>query len=312
MLERATGDTAPITALVCTAGRPDMVVRSISSILANTHPLFEVFVVDQSTDRATADALAPLLADPRVHYVQSTERGKGAALNTGLAMARTEIVACTDDDCIVAADWLDSMAAAFAGRPQVAIVFGAVAPVPHDRSRGYVPAYEPRADRLVMSLRQKASARGIGACMGLRRSAIVALGGFDPGIGPGGTFRAGDDWDIAARALIAGYAVFETPSVRVTHDGFRTFEEGRVHARRDWYGIGAVCAKPVRAGHPSAALVAAQVFVGDAVWPPVRDLLHLRRPVGIARIVAFAAGFARGLRTPVHQDTLVFHTRMND
>jgi len=92
-------------------------------------------VVDQSTDRATADALAPLLADPRVHYVQSTERGKGAALNTGLAMARTEIVACTDDDCIVAADWLDSMAAAFAGRPQVAIVFGAVAPVPHDITR---------------------------------------------------------------------------------------------------------------------------------------------------------------------------------
>ncbi len=313
MLEPATGDTTvPITALVCTADRPEMLVRSVGSILANTHPRFEVLVIDQSADQRTAGALAPLLADPRVRYLPSTDRGKGAALNAGLAAARTEIIACTDDDCLVPTSWLDSMAAAFEGRPRVAVVFGAVSPAPHDRSRGYVPSYEPKQDRIVTSVRQKASARGIGACMGLRRSAVIELGGFDPAFGPGGVFGGGEDWDIAARALLAGDAIYETASVRVTHDGFRTFQEGRAHARRDWYGLGAVCAKPLRAGHPSAAVVAAQVFLGDAVWPPVRDVLHLRRPLGITRIFAFVAGFTRGLRTPVHRDTLVFHTRMND
>lgn len=302
----------PITALVCTANRPGMAVRSVASILANTHPKFEVVVIDQSADRLTAEAFEPLTVDSRVHYVRSAERGKGAALNAGLAAARTDIVACTDDDCLTPANWLDSMAAAFEGRANVAVTFGAVSPVPHDPSRGYVPSYEPKEDRIVTSILQKASARGIGACMGLRRSAVLELGGFDPAFGPGGTFGSGDDWDIAARALIAGYAVYETASVRVTHDGFRTLEEGRSHARRDWYAIGAVCAKPLRAGHPKAAVVAAQVFLGDALWPPVRDMLHRRRPLGITRIFAFVAGFTRGLRTPVHRNTLVFHSRRTD
>ena len=304
--------TPTISALICTANRPELACRAVASILTNTHPSFEVLIVDQSDDGRTGTGIRRFFRDARVRYLRSRERGKGAALNAGLAIARAEIVACTDDDCVTPPEWLVRMSAAFEGREGVAVVFGAVNAAPHDRGAGFVPTYQPAADRLVTSILEKARARGIGACMGLRRSAVLALGGFDPAFGPGGRFPSCDDWDIAARALLVGYAVYETPSVLVVHDGFRTFREGRDHARRDWYALGAACAKPVRAGHLRAGLVAMQVFLADAVAPLVRDLVRLRPPIGLTRITAFVAGFIRGLRTPLRHDSLIYDlTRWN-
>ncbi|HYQ18746.1 MAG TPA: hypothetical protein VEQ58_23385, partial [Polyangiaceae bacterium] len=85
-----------------------------------------------------------------------------------------------------------------------------------------------------------------------------------------------------------------------------TFEEGKSHARRDWLALGAVCAKPLRAGHWRAAVVPVWLFSTKALWPPVADALTLRKPRGLGRIVAFAQGFAAGLRSRVEVETLRF------
>jgi len=37
----------------------------------------------------------------------------------------------------------------------------------------------------------------------------------------------------------------------------------------------------------------AHEFIEQALWPPIRDVLHLRQPRGIVRIAAFAKGFSR-------------------
>jgi hypothetical protein len=42
------------------------------------------------------------------------------------------------------------------------------------------------------------------------------------------------------------------------------------------------------------------------VWPPVRDVMRLKRPSGLSRIVGFVRGFAGGLRTPLDRKTLLF------
>jgi hypothetical protein len=52
--------------------------------------------------------------------------------------------------------------------------------------------------------------------------------------------------------------------------------------------------------------IPAREFIKYALWPPIRDLLHLRRPRGIVRITAFAEGFVEGLRTPVERGTMIF------
>jgi hypothetical protein len=142
--------------------------------------------------------------------------------------------------------------------------------------------------------------------MALRRDAVLSFGGFDETFGPGARFRSGDDWDVSLRALLHGWQVYDTPTVSVLHYGFRTFAEGREHALRDWVAIGALCAKPIRAGHVSAVWLAVWLFGVEAVWPPVRDLLHLRRPSGLSRIAGFLGGFRDGLLTAVDRKNLVF------
>ena len=190
--------------------------------------------------------------------------------------------------------------------PSVAVVFCNVLAPSHDRSAGYVPAYERRSDRLLSSLVEARKGLGLGAGMALRRDAVLGFGGFDETFGPGSRFRSGDDWDISLRALLGGWDVYDTASVAILHHGFRTLAEGKEHALRDWIAIGALCAKPLRAGHLRALELALWLFVGEALWPPVHDLLRLRRPSGLSRIIGFVRGFADGLRTPVDPKTLLF------
>lgn len=254
--------------------------------------------MDQSDDERTAYALRGLLSNESVRYLRSRVKGKGIALNLGLDASRSEIIACTDDDCVVPPNWLERMAAAFDGQPRMAAVFGKVDEAAHDAALGFVPAYRPKGRRLLTSVFQKPSMRGMGACMGVRRSAILALGGFDPAFGPGGIFPSADDWEIAVRALLGGFVICETDGVSVVHHGFRTYREGRALARRDWYAIGAMYAKPLRTGHWPIIVVALNEFLVYGIWPPLGQLLRLQRPVGFGRSVAFVQGFIRGLRRP--------------
>jgi glycosyltransferase involved in cell wall biosynthesis len=295
-----------MTALVCTRERPEALARAVRSLLATEGEQFELIVIDQSDGAESAGALAPFASDARLIHVRSATRGAGAALNEGLRLARGEIVVCTDDDCEAPPGWVATMARALADQPTAAIAFCNVTAAPHDRNAGYVPTYERRHGRLVRSIAATCLGHGMSAGMALRRNVVVGLGGFDDALGPGSRFPAAEDWDIAFRALLKGWHVYETADVSIVHHGFRTFDEGRTHAHRDWLGIGAVCAKLLRTVHVGALLVPVWEFSRHALWPPFTDLWRMRRPRGVARIAGFVQGLALGLQTPVDRRTLLF------
>jgi hypothetical protein len=106
------------------------------------------------------------------------------------------------------------------------------------------------------------------------------------------------------RALLKGWSVYETPELAVVHDGFRSFADGRQHATRDWIALGAVCAKPLRAGHLRALVVPVWFFAVHALMPPISDAIRLKKPRGLSRITSFVRGFAAGLGTRVDPETL--------
>jgi GT2 family glycosyltransferase len=297
---------AMVSALVCTCNRPDSLLRTVRSLLRVDDASFHLIIMDQSDGRASEEALTEFAADPRLRYVRSHARGKGAALNEGLRLAAGEIVVCTDDDCEAPPGWVRDMARVMDTQPTAAVVFCNVIAPSYDRTVGYIPAFERQSDRLLSSVADARYGMGLGAGMALRREAVLSLGGFDETIGPGARFRAGDDWDISLRAILRGWRVYETAQVAIVHHGFRTLAEGRSHALRDWFGIGALSAKLIRAGHLSAVMLALWLFSVQALWPPIRDVLRLRRPGGLSRIQGFLRGFAAGLRTPVDRKTLLF------
>ncbi|HLF75972.1 MAG TPA: glycosyltransferase family A protein [Dehalococcoidia bacterium] len=296
---------ALISVAVCTRGRGDSVARTVSSLLKCTHPCFEVIVVDQNEGDVTADALAPMLADPRLRYVRSATVGKGIAANIALAEARGEVVALTDDDCEVPPNWLQEMQAIFTENPKVAVAYCNVVATEFDSDVGFIPGYERSDEKVVKSLLDKCTARGIGAGMAVRRSTVLAMGGFDSFLGPGGRFHACVDGDLTVRALLLGYQVYETARVHVSHFGFRSFQEGRSLSWRYAFGTGAAYSKPLKSGYWRFSVVIAYELL-IAALPLLRDAVRLRRPRGAMRVIGFLQGFAAGLRTPVDRRTLRF------
>lgn len=100
--------------------------ETLESILAQDHDPLEVVVVDDGSNDGTA-ALAEAVAarDPRVRLVRhGANRGVAAAVNTGIAQARGELVApCGADDLMMPGN-LATKAAVFERHPSVGFVFG--------------------------------------------------------------------------------------------------------------------------------------------------------------------------------------------
>jgi GT2 family glycosyltransferase len=302
------GPMSLVTALICTRNRPAALACAVNSLLASQGVDLEVIVVDQSDGRDSEDALAHL-ASPRLRYVRSRARGKGAALNEGLMLARGAFVACTDDDCEAPPGWVARMAGVLEEQPTAAVALCNVIAGPYDSRAGYVPTYQVQGNRLLRSIGACRDGLGFGAGMILRRNVVIELGGFDETFGPGARFASGDDHDLCHRVLLKGWHVYETTDVSILHHGFLTFAQGRMHTRRDWTSAGATGAKLLRTGQLEAASLPLWLFSVHALWPPCRDLLCLRRPRQLARIAGFFEGFTAGLRTGLDRRTLLYQRR---
>jgi glycosyltransferase involved in cell wall biosynthesis len=302
-------DPPSISALVCTCNRGASIVDTVSSILAIDHPRFELVVIDQSINDEAEQATMRFRADPRFKFVRSKTVGKGKALVQGVKETTGDLVAITDDDCTVPPNWLDMFQSIFAKHKNVAICFCNVNAAQHDSSAGFIPAYVRRSDRLIKNLRDMCKSRAIGAGMAVRRSMVEKLGGFDTMLGPGARFPSGDDYDIRSRAILAGFEVYESSALSVTHFGFRTWQQGKDLTRRDYLGLGAAYSKPFKCGRWAFTIVLFNELARFIFWPLIWDVLRLRRPQGFTRLTAFVRGFVGGLWVPVDKATIRFIDR---
>ena len=116
-----TGDGADrcthVSVVICTRNREDKIANAIESVLANDYPSFDVTIVDQSTSSATEGAVTPIAdRDSRVHYLHRDQAGLSRAYNTGVENSTGDVLAFTDDDCIVEASWIADIVRAFEER----------------------------------------------------------------------------------------------------------------------------------------------------------------------------------------------------
>jgi cellulose synthase/poly-beta-1,6-N-acetylglucosamine synthase-like glycosyltransferase len=90
--------TEPVSVIVPAYNEHECIADTINSLLASDHPL-EIIVVDDGSTDDTA-AIAESFTDPRVRVIRQPNSGKSAALNTGIAHARHEIIVMMDGDTI--------------------------------------------------------------------------------------------------------------------------------------------------------------------------------------------------------------------
>ena len=304
----AVGGAPQASALVCTRDRSEHIGRALRSILANTHPDFELIIVDQSADDATERAVSTF-SDRRVRYLRSQTKGVSHAKNVGLAMARAEFVAMTDDDCEVPADWLLRMTDIFVSHPRVAAVFSDVVP-PVKGHRCYLPISVWGETAIIQAVGKWIPSDGvnigIGASMALRRSVVQGMGGFDALLGAGGQFYSAEDTDITLRLLLGGHAIYRMSDVRVLHHGFRSLSDGRHLIRCSLFGVAAACAKLLRCGHWSIAPFFVGIFLRMVFFPFFRSMAHLHKPPVLGRALYLARGFGQGWRAPIDRERQVF------
>jgi len=292
-----------VSVLICTRNRGDSLVGTLTSILANSTPEFELVVLDQSETDSTEEAVRGLGSDPRLRYVRSETKGLGAAHNAGITEARGEIILITDDDCDVPVDWVSRLTSVFDEFPGAGMAFCRVEPCEYDPAAGHIPVFLCEAEREINGLRDLRI--GIGAGMAITRTAFDKAGGFDTATGPGGAFPSGEEADMAYRLLTRGFSIISTDRTHVTHRGFRTWGELTIHTERDVTGSGAVFAKLTRHGNWRFGLDAART-VARWQWESMRNLARLRRPHGLRRSAWLLKGFRHGWTAPVDTSTLRF------
>jgi GT2 family glycosyltransferase len=232
----APGGTLAASALVPTAGRPELIAACVRSIEACRPAPAEVVVVDQSDGGAVAAALAG--TDARVMPCRG--RGIALAMNIGLRAARHDVVLVTNDDCTVAPDWAAVAWRHLAAQPR-GLVSGRVLPGGEGAS---VPSLRDDPEPQDFSGEPSFGALYAGN-MALDRREALALGGFDERR----TLRlAAEDNDFGYRWLRSGRPLAYEPAMTVWHHDWRAPDQ----LVRRWAeyarGQGALYAKHLHGG----------------------------------------------------------------
>ena len=195
---------APVTAIIPTYNRRELVVQSARSVLGQTHSAIECLVVDNGSSDGTAEALRAL-GDQRLTVVaRDVPLGAAKARNVGIAAARTPWVAFLDNDDLWAPTKLDLQLQALGHHPSARWCATVCAYVGGDltmRSGGRLtegPLGPPEGQLLssqeLLSLLSRDNViPGGGSSVLVARELAVAAGGFHDDV-PGC-----EDWDSWVR-----------------------------------------------------------------------------------------------------------------
>ena len=195
-----------ISVVVCTHNGARTIPDCLNGLLELEYPEFEVIVVSDGSTDTTAE----LVQQQGFTLIRGERMGLAAARNAGIEAATGEIVAFIDDDARPDPQWLTYLADSFR-RGSWAGVGG--------------PNLAPQGDGLVAEsvanapggpihvLVSDEEAEHIPGCnMAFRRTALEAIGGFDPIFG-----SAGDDVDLCWRLQDRDLRIGFNPAAVVWH-----------------------------------------------------------------------------------------------
>jgi GT2 family glycosyltransferase len=232
--------------VIPTHNRREVLRRCLEAATRQDYTDYGVIVVDDASTDGTADMVQREW--PQVRLIrQVPNRGPAAARNRGIAAAAGEIVAFTDDDCVVPPDFLSRLAEGFRRYPQVAGVGGYMeAPDellvrnPYARYESYLTHHVYRAGSQPYVGGMECPAGGTNS-MAYRRETLLAVGGFDEGFQGAGA----EDADIKQRIVEAGNLLLYLP-IKVVHlrpytltsfwRQFRAHGRGTCHFQRKYGG----------------------------------------------------------------------------
>lgn len=287
-----------ISVIVPTYRRPGELERCLSALAAQSRQADQIIVVVRDDDARTRDFLANWPAKATAIVVAGVSvPGVVAAMNAGLAAARGNLIALTDDDAAPRPDWLARIEAHF----DADLCLGGVGGrdwVYHDGVLEQGQARDPGN----MTWFGRVSA-GHHLAVGPPREVVVLKGvncayradplrkiGFDSRLAGGG---AQVHWELALGLAMkrAGWKLILDPAIAVDHYPAQRFDEDRRHgfssvAQRNAVANESLILIEHLRGVSRPAYLAWAAFIGTRVAPGLFQLprLALRRQRNLFRL----------------------------
>jgi GT2 family glycosyltransferase len=195
-----------ISVVVCSYNGARTIRDCCEGLMRLNYPNYEVIVVSDGSTDATAE----IAEEYPFTVIRTANRGLSSARNTGMEAAAGEIIAYTDDDARPDPDWLRYLAATFMHSDFAGVGGPNLAPAGDGWIADCVANAPGGPVHVLLSDRE---AEHIPGCnMAFRRSALKAIGGFDP------QYRvAGDDVDVCWRIQQHGWKIGFSPAAQVWH-----------------------------------------------------------------------------------------------
>jgi glycosyltransferase involved in cell wall biosynthesis len=283
-----------VTVAICTRNRHESLRRAVAAVVAADPDVEELLIIDQS------DEFIPLERPwtRGFRHVRSESRGLSRARNEALALATTEIVFFTDDDCLLQPGAVEAAVAMFAEQPEVGLVFGAVRAKESVTENGIISTFEPKRFRIHRGRIASAFLGGMGACMAVRREIALAAGGFHVMLGVGAKLPGGEDCEFAYRVLKYHQKVAVEPRCVVIHEGVKSWCALSDHFYEGYLAIGAGFGLHIRDGDLLALFPVAKHML-ILLCTIIRAIYNGQyKRTGIRRMIALLIGVSVGLTVP--------------
>jgi len=278
MADNRTTMTTPLVSFVIpTYARPERLRECLAALARQTMAAdtFEIVVVDDGSPQPVVSPEGTTPAGPTIRIIRQQNAGPSAARNRGVAEARGELIALTDDDCLPTPTWLESLVAAHRKCPDSLVggitfngltndVFATTSQMIVDLvyehfNRDHEAAYFLTSNNMLCS-----------------RSAYSALGGFDTSFPRAGA----EDRDFCDRWRASGRPLRLVPAATIEHCHSQTLRQFLgLHYR---YGRGAYRYQAKRRQRGSGTMAQDMKFHGTLL----RSLpSHLQKHRGLFRKV---------------------------
>jgi glycosyltransferase involved in cell wall biosynthesis len=125
------GEQVEVSVVLSTYNRCHILPDALESLLAQDGGIpYEIILVDNNSTDRTREVVESFIerGASNLSYVFEGEQGLSYGWNTGISHAHAPIIAFTDDDVLVARDWIASIKRAFDEHPEVDFVGGKVLP----------------------------------------------------------------------------------------------------------------------------------------------------------------------------------------
>jgi glycosyltransferase involved in cell wall biosynthesis len=261
-----------ISVIIPTKNSHNRIEACLKSLANQSFPDYEIIIVDgHSSDDTTKIASK---YSTRVFFEDGGTRA--SACNVGISYAKGEIVAFTDDDCVVPETWLEQIARNFENREVQVLGGPSLTPPGSTRLEKALGATYTQVVQLT-ALGNKSGKNVAGCNSAYRKNAIIEVGGFNERL------ITAEETDLHFRIYRQGGKIFYDPDLVVFHyrrASFRSFF-------KQFYRYGVGKGRMLRE-HPNTIGVFDVIAFLPFIFLPLSFLILILNPVLGANILIYS------------------------